>query len=168
MAQNEIDINEVDESYSKPLQIKMFAADKSNQLRSLMAQFDEEKLENEPSSVGRIKVDWEISNHRDVCQYNIEWHSAEEALSSRKIVGPELRSCYIPVTRAKCLYEVTLEIIYTNRSSFSSDTLFVEIPGSPDPPEIWLKEQKDNVVLVCWSNPRIYPTVPISGYQVSE
>ena len=159
----------MDESYSKPLQIKMFAADKPNQLKSLMAQFEDEKSEGEAAnSVGRIKVNWEIKEHKDVYQYSLEWHSVEEALSSRKVVGPELRSCYVPVTRSKCLYEITLEIIYNNRTSFSSDTLFVEIPGSPDPPEIWLKEQKDNVILVCWSNPRVYPTVPISGYQVSS
>lgn len=40
------------------------------------------------------------------------------------------------------------------------------MPGSPDAPSLWLLEQKDNNVTIHWSEPRMYPTVPVSGYQV--
>lgn len=59
--------------------------------------------------------------------------------------------------------------VHFNGSSqpFVTDRLFVEVPGAPDAPDLWLLEQKDTIVTIQWSEPRVYPTVPIAGYQVS-
>lgn len=60
-----------------------------------------------------------------------------------------------------------MELVYGGRRPvFKTERLFIEVPGSPDPPFLWLKNQKENNILIHWSEPRVYPTVPISGYQV--
>jgi hypothetical protein len=59
-----------------------------------------------------------------------------------------------------------LEVVYENGENIKTETLFIEVPGSPDAPELWLLEQKDNNFTIHWSEPRVYPKVPVSGYQV--
>lgn len=86
----------------------------------------------------------------------------------------------------RCIYEIYLETVNRKtRQSFNTERLFIEVPGSPDPPTLWLLDQKDNNVTIHWSEPRgemnmfklliitnylfnilVYPTVPISAYQV--
>ena len=61
-----------------------------------------------------------------------------------------------------------METVYEGAdTSLITETLFVEVPGSPDAPDLWLKEQKLNNVSIQWSEPRVYPTVPVMGYQVN-
>lgn len=68
------------------------------------------------------------------------------------------------------MYEINMEVHFNecNSQPFVSERLFIEIPGSPDAPDLWLLEQKDNIVTIQWSEPRVYPTVPIAGYQVLD
>ena len=67
----------------------------------------------------------------------------------------------------RCTYEVYLEIHFDKTCSpFVTERLFIEVPGAPDAPDLWIKEQKDSVVTLQWSESRVYPTVPVSGYQV--
>lgn len=66
------------------------------------------------------------------------------------------------------MYEIKVVTVYKGRSknNFVSDLLFIETPGSPEPPSLWLHDLKENVATICWSTPRIYPYSPVSGYQV--
>lgn len=71
------------------------------------------------------------------------------------------------VDSLRCLYEINLEVVYKkSRASIMTERLFIEIPGSPDAPDLWLIDQKDTVVSVQWSEPRVYSGVPVGGYQV--
>jgi hypothetical protein len=97
----EIDANEIDESYSTPLQVKTFASDKPDQLNYIGAQYEEVVDTNDSKSVGRIRVDWAIKDDKEVSQFNLVWFSAEESLTLRRSFDPAARSCYIPVTRSK-------------------------------------------------------------------
>lgn len=101
MVENEIDINEIDESFSKPLQVKMFQIEHEDGLTSFSAKFEDGVDPYEPRSIGRIKVEWELRNTGTMSQFNINWFSAEESLSQRKSLDPTARKCYIPVTKSK-------------------------------------------------------------------
>lgn len=67
----------------------------------------------------------------------------------------------------RCVYEINLETVYSSGNVYSTERLFIEVPGSPDAPDLWLKDQKDNNVMIHWSEPRVYPNVPVTGYQVT-
>lgn len=167
MVKTEIDANEIDESYSTPLLVKTFSADRPDQVHYAAAQYEEVVDTNEPKSIGRIRIEWAIKEDRDVSQFNVIWFSAEESLTLRRSFDPAARSCYIPVTKSKCIYEISLETVYRRaKQTHTSERLFIEIPGSPDAPTLWLVEQKDNNVSIHWSEPRVYPSVPVTGYQV--
>lgn len=84
-----------------PLQIKLFAADRDDQLNKLWAKFEEVMDTNDPRSVGRIKVEWELRNSSPITQLNVNWFSTEESLSQRKTLDPSARFCFIPVTKPK-------------------------------------------------------------------
>lgn len=43
--------------------------------------------------------------------------------------------------------------------------LQVLVPGSPDPPEIWIKSVDDKEFVVEWSEPNLYG-IKLDGYQV--
>lgn len=102
LVESEIDINEIDESFSRPLQVKMFQAERDDRLTSLSARYEEGVDPREPRSVGRIKVEWEVrQTGGDVAQLNVNWFSAEESISQRKSLDPTVRKCYIPVTKSK-------------------------------------------------------------------
>ena len=167
LIKTEIDISEIDESHSLPLKLKTLSAERPNQLSSIVAQFEDSIDTNEPSSIGRIRLDWNLNDQRNVKQFNVNWYSVEELKSNRKSFDPSIRSCYLPVTKSRCIYEISLETVYDNLETGITETLFVEVPGSPDPPILWLKEQKRDVVTIQWSEPRVYPMVPVSGYQVN-
>lgn len=51
---------------------------------------------------------------------------------------------------------------------FRTERLFIEVPGAPDAPELWLKEQlKDaNQYTIQWTEPRVYAHQPVAGYQI--
>jgi hypothetical protein len=68
----------------------------------------------------------------------------------------------------RCLYEIYLDVNYEkSKYNFRSEKLFIEVPGSPDAPFLWLKEHnKENNYTIQWSEPRIYAHSPISGYQI--
>ena len=163
----EIDLSEIDESHSRPLKLKTLSAERPNQLSAIVAQYEDAIDENEPSSLGRIRLEWTLNDQRNVKQFNVNWYSVEELMSKRKSFDPSTRSCYIPVTKSKCNYEISLETVYDNLETGVSETLFVEVPGSPDAPILWLKDQKRDVVTIQWAEPRVYPMVPVLGYQVS-
>lgn len=102
LAETEIDINEIDESFSKPLQVKTLQAERNDRLTAFNAKFEEGADALEPKSVGRIKVEWEMKETKtDVVQFNVNWFSSEEALSQRKCLDATARKCFIPVTKSK-------------------------------------------------------------------
>ena len=162
----EIDISEIDESHSLPLKLKTFSAESPHQINCISAQYEDAIDTNEPSSFGRIRIDWSLNDPSRVTQFNVNWYSVEELISKRKSFDSTNRSCYIPVTKPRCIYEINLETVYDNLESSITETLFVEVPGSPDAPILWLKDQKRDVVNIQWSEPRVFPTVPVAGYQV--
>lgn len=96
-----MDVNEIDESYSKPLQVKLFASDAPDELNMISAQYEECVDLNEPKSLGRIRVEWDIKNTDSLSQFNVNWFSAGESLSQRKSYDTNTRKCYIPVTKSK-------------------------------------------------------------------
>jgi hypothetical protein len=155
------------------LQVKTFAIDKPDQLRSISAKYENTIEETEEASdqakcLGRIRVDWLINDDSDVSQFNLIWLSVQESLTMRKSLDSSSRSCYLPVTRWRCIYEICLETVYKSASkpTATSEKLFIEVPGSPDPPVLWLLEQKASDISIHWSEPRTYPNVPVVGYQV--
>lgn len=122
---------------------------------------------DEPNSIGRIRLDWNIPEITTISQLNVNWLSVEESLSRRKSFDPSLTHCFIPVTKSKCIYEISLDVVSDkSKILFTTDRLFLEIPGSPDAPFIWLKEQKENVIVVHWSEPRVYQINQVDGYQL--
>lgn len=99
--EHEIDVFEIDESFSNPLQLKMFHNEFDNQLTSMYARFEENGDPSEARTVGRIKVEWELKDSSDVSQFNVNWFSAEESLTQRKSLDSSNRKCYLPVTKSK-------------------------------------------------------------------
>ncbi len=55
-----------------------------------------------------------------------------------------------------------------SKYDFTTEKLFIEVAGSPDAPDLWLVDQKENNYTVHWSEPRVYPHVPVGGYQVTN
>ena len=49
---------------------------------------------------------------------------------------------------------------------FTTEKLAIEVPGSPDAPDLWLKEHRDNNFTIQWSEPRIYSNMSVAGYQI--
>jgi hypothetical protein len=70
------------------------------------------------------------------------------------------------VSICRCIYEVYVEAVYKNMKCHNSERMFIEIPGSPDAPSLWLKSSKDNTYVLNWSEPRVYNNVPCVGYQL--
>lgn len=68
----------------------------------------------------------------------------------------------------RAIYEIKVDIVYKDPAArvFSSEILFIETPGPPETPTLWLKELKDNNAVIHWSEPREYPFAPVTGYQV--
>lgn len=122
---------------------------------------------DEPNSIGRIRLDWNIPKIVNIGQLNINWLSVEENLSRRKSFDPSLTHCFVPVTKSKCIYELSLDVVSdSSKILFTTDRLFLEIPGSPDAPFIWLKEKKENTIVVHWSESRVYQNNQVDGYQL--
>ncbi len=60
-----------------------------------------------------------------------------------------------------------METVYSSTGHVSAtERLYIEVPGSPDAPDLWLNDQNNNNVNIHWSEPRVYPHVPVTGYQV--
>lgn len=97
----DIDIDEVDESHSLPLQVKTFADDKPDQLSYILGQYEEMVDTDEPKSIGRIRVEWSLEDDTNVAQFNVIWFSVAESINQRKSFDATTRICYIPVTLAK-------------------------------------------------------------------
>jgi hypothetical protein len=148
--------------------LKTFSAERPNQINSIIAQYEDSIDTNEPASIGRIRLDWSLNDQTHVTQFNVNWYSVEELISKRKSFDPSIRNCHIPVTKQRCIYEINLETVYDNLESAVTETLFIEVPGSPDAPVLWLKDQKRDVVNIQWSEPRVFPNVPVAGYQVKQ
>ena len=138
----EIDISEIDESHSLPLKLKTLSAENPHQINNIIAQYEDSPDTNEPSSIGRIRVDWSVNDPSHITQFNVNWYSVEELISKRKSFDSTMRSCYIPVTKQRCIYEINLETVYDNLESGITETLFIEVTGAPDAPILWLKDQK--------------------------
>ena len=69
----------------------------------------------------------------------------------------------------RCIYELHLESVYKSSDvTAATERLFIEVPGSPDAPYLWLKEQRDNNVTIHWCEPRIYANMAVGAYQVSD
>jgi hypothetical protein len=153
------------------LQVKTFEIDKPDQLRSFSAKFEnivETEASDEAKCVGRIRVDWLIDDDSNVAQFKLIWFSAEESLTMRKSLDSSTRSSCLPVTKWQCIYEISIETVYKSESKapLTTEKLFIEVPGSPEAPVLWLLGQKASDISIHWSEPRAYPTVPIAGYQV--
>lgn len=101
MIESEIDINEIDESFSNPLQVKTLPFDREDLLSSLNGKFEDVMDTNEPRSVGRIKLEWELRDTSKVKQINVNWLSAEETLTQRKSFDATTSKCHVPVTKQK-------------------------------------------------------------------
>jgi hypothetical protein len=106
LTENEIDVGLMDESFSSPLQVKLFQSDHPNKLVSLKARFEDNIDANEPASVGRLKIEWALAGGaaedlNEISQFNVNWFSAEEALTQRKSLDSFARQCHVPVTKSK-------------------------------------------------------------------
>ncbi len=168
LVDKEVDMDEIDESSSYPLQVKTFAADKSDQMSYLSGQYEELVDPDEAKSIGRIRVEWSIEDDTGVTQFNVVWFSVSESINQRKSFDSSTRLCYVPVTAANSIYEIKVVTVYAERSkkNLTSEVLFIETAGLPEAPCLWLKELKDSQATIQWSEPRVYPQVPVSGYQV--
>ncbi len=62
-----------------------------------------------------------------------------------------------------------MDVVYKDKTAkdFNSELLFIETPGPPEPPMVWLNELKENNAFIQWSEPREYPYAPVTGYQVT-
>ena len=101
LVENEVDINEIDESPSKPLQVKLFPDDRTDHLTSFTAKYEDAMESVDPKTFGHIIVDWLLSDNSDITQFNVNWFSAEESITQRRSFDPSVRSCIIPVTKPK-------------------------------------------------------------------
>ncbi|CAF1146406.1 unnamed protein product, partial [Brachionus calyciflorus] len=69
--EEEIDISEIDESFSEPLQITTFSDTNETYLISFKGKFEKIMETNEPNSIGRIRLDWDIPKITNIGQLNI-------------------------------------------------------------------------------------------------
>ena len=97
----EINVDEVDESHSEPLQVKTFASERPDQLSFISAQYEEMLDETESKSIGRIRVEWRLEEDADVAQFNLIWFSAQESINQRKSLDSSTRLAYLPATMSK-------------------------------------------------------------------
>lgn len=159
----EIDLKDIDESHSKILQIRLPPQSDDDLLRKISAKF-EEITEN--GEFGVIRLNWNCDSTKNISQFNVHWFNIKEALTQKKSLDSTSNSCLIPVKQTQCFYEVYLEILLKSTKLLKSELLRVEVVGSPHAPRLWLKEQNENMCRVEWCDPRIYPNVPCTGYQI--
>ena len=57
---------------------------------------------SDSADLGDVKVDWSVQGQpMFIRQFNVEWHCHADGSVQKKIVGPEVRSCSIPVQHYK-------------------------------------------------------------------
>jgi hypothetical protein len=61
-----------------------------------------------------------------------------------------------------------LETVYREKKqTFMTERLFIEVPGSPDEPTLWLLDQKDNNAVIHWSEPRgNHSSLKVNNYKI--
>ena len=97
-------MNDIDESNSRSIQIKLNSDNDLKALKLIKAKFEELRDE---TSIGRIHLNWFIQDVQSISQFNINWLIPEDAVSHRKSLDGNSNSCLIPVKKLKYLsYEI--------------------------------------------------------------
>ena len=72
------------------------------------------------------------------------------------------------LSSSRCVYDVTVEPEYEGDVITPNlQKVQVLIPGSPDPPEIWMRSIFKDEFIIEWGEPRLYG-VRVHGYQVGH
>jgi hypothetical protein len=56
-------------------------------------------------------------------------------------------------------------VLLEGADSYMSSAVHCQVPGSPDPPKLWLHAVTENNFTIAWSEPQTYGSVMISAYQ---
>ncbi len=95
---DEINLSEVDETRSKVLLVRLPADNEFNKIRSINAIYEDVK---EESSIGRIRLDWDIQDTNGISQFNVNWFSTQESTLCKKTIDSSSNYCIIPVMKPK-------------------------------------------------------------------
>jgi hypothetical protein len=101
--ENEVDINEIDESYSVPIQVRLFPSDRENQVTTLCARHE---LVNDPSlkeesQNGRIVVEWSSKSNKGISSYTLNWFCLQEGTSQSQTCDSSIDKAFISVLKQK-------------------------------------------------------------------
>lgn len=100
--ESEVDINEIDESYSEPLQVKIFHAEKENQLHFISGQYESISTKEDvpvdgKASNGRIVVEWASRSTKGINGYNLHWYTPNDSKVHNVTCDSNTGRAYIPV-----------------------------------------------------------------------
>ena len=102
---DEVDISEIDESMSRPLQVRLLPADRVDHVSSISAKYVDAASAGADATttnkLGHIKLEWLLADHTSVETFNVNWFSVEESLTQRRSLEATTRSTLIPVTKTK-------------------------------------------------------------------
>ncbi|CAF2333699.1 unnamed protein product [Rotaria sp. Silwood2] len=166
------DVNGPDETPSKKLQARMLKKD--DFLRSFRANFEFNPYEsnektmrqrNEVQSLGKINVQWEVSNSKNISHFILQWRSSKDLSTQHKIVAANETSSTIDSCDEKYYYVIEIIIVTNDQNRLQYEPLTIPIPGEPDAPNLWLVKTSDTSFVVEWSEPKSYG-MPIIGYQL--
>ncbi|CAF4544485.1 unnamed protein product, partial [Rotaria sp. Silwood1] len=166
------DVDKPDETPSEPLSVRMLKKD--DILRSFRANFEfnphesnenTTKQRNEVQSLGKINVQWEVSDSKNISHFILQWHSSKDLSIQHKIVAANETSFTIDSCDEKYHYVIEIIIVTNDRNRLQYEPLTIPIPGEPDAPNLWLVKTSDTNFVVEWSEPKSYG-IPIIGYQL--
>jgi hypothetical protein len=101
--ENEVDINEIDESYSAPIQVKLFGNDRENQVTFLAARHEyvNDGELNDENQNGRIVVEWSSKSTKGITGYTLNWFCVQEAKSQSQSCDAKAGKAFITVLKQK-------------------------------------------------------------------
>ncbi|XP_025107507.1 uncharacterized protein LOC112572161 isoform X5 [Pomacea canaliculata] len=158
--------NLLDQAPSEPVDVAL-PKPQEGFLETLEARFIHQE-ERDSHTFGDIEVSWTVQGSGSLLkQFSIIWFSSEDRVIQTKYVGPEKRRCTIPVKHLKTTYHITVEpCYYSDVLPQQPQGIQIMVPGPPDPPEIFLRSQSDEELVIEWGEPRCYGGVKVKGYQV--
>lgn len=91
-------MSEIDESYSKPLQVKIPPENELDKLTNICAKFEPIKGDD---TTGQIKLKWDTIDTKHISQFNASWFFLKDSIYYKKSLDSTSSCCIVPVKAQK-------------------------------------------------------------------
>jgi hypothetical protein len=134
-----------------------------------MPQFENQENESVDYAPGVIAVEWQVNSKMSsstVKKLIVQWSSDKNPIL-KSVSLPANTHCYdIQSLIQRDVYSVNIKaVLLEGADSYMSSAVHCQVPGSPDPPKLWLHAVTENNFTIAWSEPQTYGSVMISAYQ---